>query len=142
MMGNDTVKTAKGQESAMAKQVVTEYVDDYTGGGADKSTGFAFEGIYYGLDLSIDNLTKLRADLAPWMEAASEKKKVGKTPTARTATPAKTAKKTSAAQTGEVTDAEIRAWAIDKGHEVNARGRIPTDLKQRYFKAHKGRKAQ
>lgn len=119
----------------MAKQVVTEYVDDYTGGGADESTGFAFEGIYYGLDLSVDNLAKLRADLAPWMDAASEKKKVSKTPIAR-----KAAKKDPGTQT--VTDAEIRAWAMDKGIEVNARGRIPADVKQQYLKAHKGRKTQ
>lgn len=133
MMANSKLSTKQKGRNTMAKQVVTEIVDDYTGGDADESTGFIFEGIYYGLDLSDDNAAKLRADLAPWMDAASERKKIGKTP--RTMAAPK-------ATNGHVTDAEVRAWASDEGMPVSGRGRISADLKDQFLKAHKGRKTR
>ena len=40
-----------------------------------------------------------------------------------------------ARQTGPST-ADVRAWAIENGHSVNARGRIPADVVAAYSEAH------
>ena len=69
----------------------------------------------------------------------------GRKPTSTGATPARgrgngtrraAAKRTGKArQTGPST-AEVREWAIENGHSVNARGRVPADVVAAYSEAH------
>jgi hypothetical protein len=111
----------------MAKQVTVTLVDDYDGKSkADETVFFSIDGHDYEIDLSIKNAGKLRELLEPWTGNA---RKLGRS--ARKAT----GKARSAANV-EQTSA-IREWARDQGHQISARGRIPSEIIQAYHKAKK-----
>ena len=108
----------------MAKQVVTttEYTDDLSGGKADRTVAFGFEGQSYEIDLSRSNSRALEKALAPYVGAA-RKVRVTHTKVAR---PIKTKRDVSV----------VREWAKSNGYEVSDRGRVASALIDAYDAAH------
>lgn len=105
----------------MAQRVQIVLEDDYDGGTADETVTFALDGAEYEIDLSGENATKLRDELAPWIGHA---RKTG----GRRRRAAKPASPTSTS--------EIRAWAQANGHEVSSRGRVSSEVREAYEQAH------
>jgi hypothetical protein len=101
----------------MAQKVVVQIFDDLTGEDGAEAVQFAINGTEYEIDLTLDNRDELFTLLSPYTQAGravsgKNKRKVAGKPKA----------------VPVVTDADpaaIRAWAVENGHEVNERGRIP-----------------
>lgn len=110
----------------MGKQVTVQIVDDLDGAVLDEyeTVTWAVDGKAYEFDTSPKNAEKFRTVLAKYRDAS---RRSGRTvASARTATPTRPADQTRA----------IRQWATSNGFEVNARGRIPTDVVEAFDAAH------
>lgn len=107
----------------MVQRVQVMLEDDIDGGEAAETVRFALDGVDYEIDLSEKNARKLRDDLAPWTGHARRVTRSGRG--------------RSATRTGQRADAgEIRAWAQANGIEVSARGRVPSEVREAYERAH------
>ncbi len=114
----------------MAQKVQVILVDDIDGGEASETVGFALDGSSYEIDVSADNATKLREAFAPYVgQARRAGRPSGSTPRARrtAGAPARPANNDNAA---------VRSWAKENGHSVSERGRISTQIREAYDKAH------
>jgi hypothetical protein len=109
----------------MAQRVTVELEDDLDGGPAEETVRFGVDGSEYEIDLSKKNATAFRRKLAPFIDHA---RKAGRGQRRR---PGRT---TSSRQRS----GDVRAWAKDQGIAVNARGRIPANVVERYEAATKG----
>ena len=116
----------------MATRVQYTVVDDL-----DASTDgvgtyrFALEGVEYEIDLSADNLTRLRSALAPFITAG---RRLPKRPPA-------TRRAGGGTSTGRPALAEIRDWWARNAQLLNlpphlAHGRIPQQVRAAYHAAH------
>lgn len=115
----------KGKPVAQKVQVLL--VDDLDGGEADETVTFALDGVTYEIDLTTANADKLRGLLNPYTD--SGRRTGGRVGRGRT----------KAVRGGGVSGpdtAKIRAWAKEKGYEVNDRGRVPATIREAYEKAH------
>src|SRR5437762_12969984 len=65
---------------AMAQKVTVVLEDDLTGGPAEQTVRFAFEGTDYEIDLSAKNAAAFGKQLAPYIECA---RKAGRVPASR-----------------------------------------------------------
>lgn len=115
----------KGKPVAQKVQVLL--VDDLDGGEADETVTFALDGVTYEIDLTTANADKLRGLLTPYLD--SGRRTGGRVGRGRGP---KVARGGSASQD----TAKIRAWAKDKGYEVNDRGRVPASIREAYEKEH------
>ena len=106
----------------MAQRTIVFLEDDLGGGDADETLGFGLDGRAYEIDLSKKNASALRKALAPYVAAA---RKVSN----RSASAGRAAR--SAADSGPDA-ATLRAWAIENGYEVNARGRVSAAIREAY----------
>ncbi|MCK1794968.1 Lsr2 family protein [Streptomyces sp. XM4193] len=97
----------------MAQRVVVTLADDIDGGEASETVTFGLDGKVYEIDLSKDNAKRLRGALAPYVRSARKKTRTGKAYTRTAVAPDPRA---------------VRAWAQSNGHEVPARGRIPSKV--------------
>jgi Lsr2 len=106
----------------MASQTVTttEYTDDLTGGKADGTVAFSFDGSAYEIDLSKANTRAFERALRPYIDAAR------KTRSSR----AKGARGKSSAATQDL--ATVREWAKSNGYEVAERGRVAEAILEAY----------
>ena len=118
---SDTERIA---EETMAQRVQIILEDDYDGGEADETVSFALDGAEYEIDLSSANAEKLRNELAVWIGHARKTGGRRKRSGGRTA--------------GDTSTSEIRAWASAHGHEVSTRGRVSSQVREAYEKAHQG----
>jgi hypothetical protein len=108
--------------SSMAKQVLTQLVDDLDGGPADYADfTFALDGKTYEIDLSKENVIRLEGLLDEFIVAARRVRKQG---------PAKQPTR-PASRDREQTRA-VREWARRNGLEVADRGRIPASVVEAY----------
>jgi hypothetical protein len=111
----------------MAKETITRLVDDLDGGVAHETVTFGLDGVSYEIDLSTKNAKKLRTELAAYVENGtrlSGRRVAGaRTPGAR--------------RRGGDRDQNqaIREWALSKGFEVAARGRIRQDIVDQFHKS-------
>lgn len=105
----------------MAQRVQVVLEDDFDGGTAEETVTFALDGAEYEIDLSSDNATELRNALAPWLAHA---RKVGGR------------RKRGGRSSGDSSASDIRAWAAAHGHNVSTRGRVSTEVREAYEKAH------
>ncbi|MEV7724315.1 Lsr2 family protein [Streptomyces sp. NPDC087917] len=110
----------------MAQKVQVLLVDDLDGGEADETVTFALDGKTYEIDLTTANAEKLRGLLDPY--AKGGRRTGGRVSAGR-------AKGRAAASAGNPDTALIRAWAKEKGYNVNDRGRVPAEIKEAYDKA-------
>lgn len=111
----------------MAQKVLVEMVDDITGEPAAQTVPFGLDGVHYEIDLSEDNATQLREELARFVAAATRTggRKV-RLATGQSAAPVSADR----GRTGE-----IRAWARDNGYSVSDRGRISLEVSNAYEEA-------
>jgi hypothetical protein len=109
----------------MARRIQVDLEDDISGGPAAGTVPFALDGRAYEIHLSAENAQALRGAFAPWIAAA---RRVG---ASKQVIDLRTTKSRRSGDT-----AAIRAWAIEIGIPVSARGRISMDLRARYEAAH------
>lgn len=117
----------------MAQKIVTTYVDDLTEEESTEVTTHTIlvDGAGVEIDLAPDSHDKLMEALAPFLHAGGARRvRGGGTSGARRlrAAPAKPAAGTDTAG--------VRAWAKEKGYEINDRGRVPAPIREAYEKAH------
>lgn len=98
----------------MAQKTIVTVTDDINGDEDATTVSFSYKGTNYEIDLAKGNAEKLDAELKPYIEHA---------------------RKISAAQrkirrslAHRERSAEIRAWAKQRGIEVEDRGRIPAHV--------------
>jgi nucleoid-associated protein Lsr2 len=103
----------------MAQKVTVELEDDLTGGPAEQTVRFAFEGSDYEIDLSAKNAATFGKQLAPYIEHA---RRAGRAPARR---PGRTV-------ANRQRSGDIRAWAKEHGLAVSGRGRIPAGVVEQY----------
>jgi hypothetical protein len=103
----------------VAQKVTVVLEDDLTGGPAEQTIRFAFEGSDYEIDLNAKNAAKFSKQLAPYLEYA---RRAGRAQPRR---PGRTAD-------GRQRSGDIRAWANEHGVAVSERGRIPASVVEQY----------
>lgn len=107
----------------MAQRTVVTFVSDLSGKpieGNGATIRFGLDGTSYEVDLTSKEQQALREALAPYVEVA---RKVGATQGRR---------RSGSSAASEPTPKEIRAWAVENGYEVPARGRIPALVTEAY----------
>lgn len=106
----------------MAQRTQVTMVDDHDGTESDdvKTRHFGMDGIQYEVDLSDANWDELCRTVAAYVASARKLTNHGK-PIYRTVL-------TASPRT-------VRRWAIDNGHNVPARGRIPTEVNEAFAAA-------
>ena len=110
----------------MAKRTIVTITDDLDGSEDAETVTFAYDGSSYEIDLSEENRRKLEEALQPFIDAGrplSGSRSAGAASRPRRGVP--------------LNLAAVRAWAVDNGHEVNQRGRIPAAVIEAYEAAHK-----
>ena len=112
----------------MARQVITTLIDDLDGKKADRTVEFSLDGTSYTIDLSDANAGKLRKALDPFIAAGT---RVGRASAraVRTSGPARPAGSRDENKL-------IRDWALQNGHQISERGRIPQSVTSAYRQAH------
>ena len=101
----------------MATKVLTTLQDDIDGSDATETVRFALDGVEWEIDLSERNANRLRNNLSVFI---AHGRKVGGKRGRKPASP-------------NPTDTQaVRKWAQANDIEVNARGRIPAEVIQRY----------
>jgi hypothetical protein len=103
----------------MAQKVTVVLEEDLTGGPAEHTIRFAFEGTDYEIDLNAKNAAKFTEQLAPYLANA---RRAGRAQARRP-------RRTSAARQRS---GDIRAWAKQHGLAVSERGRIPASVVEQY----------
>lgn len=103
----------------MAQKVTVVLEDDLTGGPAEQTIRFAFDGTDYEIDLNAKNAATFSKQLAPYVEHA---RRAGRAPSRR---PGRTA-------VNRQRSGDIRAWAKEHGLTVSERGRIPASVVEQY----------
>jgi Lsr2 len=103
----------------MAQKVSVVLEDDLTGGPAEHTIGFAFDGTDYDIDLNAKNAATFSKQLAPYLAHA---RPAGRAQPHR---PGRTA-------ANRQRSGDIRAWAREHGVAVSERGRIPASVVEQY----------
>src|SRR5690625_859812 len=111
----------------MAMKTYTVLVSDLSGeeieGDGGRTVTFGLDGQAFEIELTNDEIDKLRSVLDPYIEAG---RKVGGTQRRRSRAGA-------SANGGQSYDAKaVRKWAEANGIEVSARGRIPASILEQY----------
>jgi hypothetical protein len=106
----------------MAQKINVVLEDDLTGGPAEQTIRFAFDGTDYEIDLNAKNAAAFSKKLAPFIEHA---RRAGRAPSRR---PGRTA-------ANRQRSGDIRAWAKEHGLAVSERGRIPVSVAEQYHAA-------
>lgn len=123
----------------MAKQVITELVDDIDGTSIAEDQGesieFSVAGVDYVIDLKAKNANEFHKRLNYYIEHATRvggrKRKAVVAGVAAKVAPVSATPNRDPSQTRA-----IRQWAADSGYEINDRGRIPADIVEAYEAAH------
>ncbi len=115
----------------MARQVITTLIDDLDGKKADRTVEFSLDGTAYTIDLSDANAGKLRKALDPFIAAGT---RVGRASgrTARNSGPGAATRPAGSRDENKM----IRDWAVQNGHQISERGRIPQSVTSAYRAAH------
>jgi hypothetical protein len=103
----------------MAQKVTVVLEDDLTGGPAEQTVRFAFEGTDYEIDLSAKNAAAFGKQLAPYIEHA---RKAGRLSVSRSGRSASNRQRSG----------DVRTWAKEHGLAVSERGRIPATVMEQY----------
>jgi hypothetical protein len=117
---DDPTQRTREEGSIVATRILTTLQDDIDGSVATETVRFGLDGVEWEIDLSERNANRLRNSLSDFM--AHGRKVGGK----------RMPKPTSS---NHVDNKAVRKWAEANGIEVNPRGRIPTDVLERYTAA-------
>lgn len=104
----------------MARRVVEILEDDIDGGDAVETVQFGLDGANYEIDLNEDNAAALREAFSGYVGNARK---------------VRTRAKASTSAGRSIDSKLIRAWALEAGYEVSARGRIPASVVEAYYAA-------
>ena len=107
----------------MARKTTVSLSDDLDGGKAVETVKFGLEGRNYEIDLNKRNAAALRKALAEFMKGARPVRSV------------KPAVKAPARPPARVDAKAVREWAQGAGLHVSARGRVPSELVEKYLAA-------
>lgn len=110
----------------MAQKVLVQMVDDLDGAASDdvSTVSFGLDGAEYEIDLGSSNAENLRDLFEGYIAVA---RRVGGRK-----------RRTVSASNGSASNGEaalIREWALENGHELSARGRIPGKVVEAYNEA-------
>ena len=109
----------------VAKTIITQVTDDIDGSRNAETVSFSLGGAQYTIDLSSKNRAKLEAALKPYIEAATKvpqrSRRGASTPRSRRSVPR-----------ADVDVAAVRAWAVENGHQISNRGRVPKAVLEAY----------
>lgn len=132
----------------MARQLIqfVKLTDDLDGTEGDETTiqtvELSFEGTVYSLDLTREHAEDLRDVLAPYIEAAHDRRRLPKANRPKVADRPIYAPKRVPAATGIERDkdarAQIRKWASENGFSITGRGIIRGEAVTAYQKANPG----
>lgn len=103
----------------MAQKVQVILLDDLDGGTADETVSFSLDGVAYEVDLSKENAGKLRDTFAPYVGVA---RRAG----------GRRGRRGQGARSGRTDTSAVRDWARGQGLKVSDRGRIPSDILEKY----------
>ncbi|MBG0738791.1 Lsr2 family protein [Paeniglutamicibacter antarcticus] len=103
----------------MAQKITIHLLDDLDGTTASETIQFGLDKVSYEIDLTEENAQKIRDALAPFIAAARTK-------------PVAAARKPS---TGGPDTKNVRRWALANGMNVNPRGRIKSDIVEKFLAA-------
>jgi hypothetical protein len=109
----------------MAQKVTIALEDDLTGGPAEQTVRYAFDGTDYEIDLNAKNAAAFGKQLAPYIEHA---RKAGRAQPRRGGRPSVNRQRSG----------DVRAWAKEHGLAVSERGRIPASVLEQYQAAANG----
>jgi len=108
----------------MARKTVVILSDDLDGSEANETIQFALDGTEYEIDLNESNAAELRNALSRFTDAARK-------------TSGGRARPAGRKSSGNGVDTKaVRLWAIDNGFKINTRGRIQSDIMEKYQAAH------
>ena len=96
---------------------MTTLQDDIDGSAATETVHFALDGVEWEIDLSERNANRLRNSLSDFIQHG---RKVGGK------------KRRAAVSSNHVDNKAVRKWAEANGIDVNPRGRVPTEVLERY----------
>lgn len=116
--------TVRENGALMAQKVQTMFVDDLDGSEAEGTVHFGLDGTDYEIDLSAAHAKALRKALEKYIEAGR-----------RSGPARRSSRGRRAPRSGPNSSPEVRAWAKGQGIKVSDRGRIPTDVLDRYKEA-------
>jgi len=111
----------------VAKETITKLIDGLDGGRAHETVKFGLDGLVYEIDLSTKNATKLRKELAPFVERGSQ---ISNRTVAASRRGGVRGRGVASAEREQ--NQAIRDWAQRKGIAVAARGRIKQEVVDRY----------
>jgi hypothetical protein len=109
----------------MARKVVTTLTDDIDGSEAKETITFSWKGYAYEIDLSSRNVAKFDKAILPFVDAA---RRIGRAGSGK----ASSGRTRSAAGRAGHDSAAVRAWALENGYDVTARGRIANEVRAAY----------
>jgi hypothetical protein len=115
----------------MARQVITTLIDDLDGKKADRTVEFSLDGTSYTIDLSDTNAGKLRKALDPFIAAGTRVGR-GSLRGARAVRGGPASRPAGSRDENKL----IRDWAVQNGHQISERGRIPQSVTSAYREAH------
>lgn len=116
----------------------TVLVDDLDGTEAHESVTFGIDGKNYEIDLNEGNASELRTLLARFSEVARPfQQATGKPSRKPASSKPRTTSKNGAAKKGRSnpSDREVRRWALENRVKVSTRGRVQSQVRERYLKA-------
>jgi hypothetical protein len=116
----------------MARRVITTLIDDLDGKKADRTVEFSLDGSSYTIDLSETNAGKLRKALDPFIAAGTRMGRSSPRGGVRTVRGGPTARPAGSRDENKL----IRDWAVQNGHQISERGRIPQSVSSAYRQAH------
>jgi hypothetical protein len=124
-----------GGFSTMAREVVI--TDDLDGSPNAKTITYTFEGQEYEIDLSEENIEKLREALKPYLDKSRPVEREPVLELVPTGSRSRRRSSGTRASSGRSDLAEIRTWAQGEGLPVAERGRIKQEIISKYDEAHK-----
>lgn len=101
----------------MAQKVSVELVDDLDGSPADQTISYAFDGKEYEIDLSDSNVERFRKALEPFVSASRSGRR---------------ARRGGRRSSAGYDASEVREWAKKNGLEISDRGRIPSNILEKW----------
>jgi len=115
----------------MAKAMVEVLVDDLDGSEGAETVRIGWNGEWRQLELSKKNLSALSKALDRYWDVSRPVSRDGRSSGRRPSARARSSRSAKRTRDPKV----IRAWAIDNGISVPARGRIPGDVERQYHDA-------
>jgi hypothetical protein len=118
----DKVKGVR-RRSSMAKTVNVLVTDDIDGSAGAGPVAFGYQNASYEIDLTPQNKAKFEEALAPFIQAARR-------------TPGGAARRATRTTAHRLDRAAIRTWAREQGIAISDRGRLSTEIINKYKAAH------